>query len=126
MPSQHTVDAFVAMVLSNKHDEAIARFYTPDSTMQENLDPPRKGREANVARERAFMAKARSIHSAIVDRPIVDGDRVAFHWSFRFEFPNGTSMTMDEVALQRWDGELIAEERFFYDPAQRTPKPATT
>jgi len=26
------------MVLSNRHDEAIATFYTPDSTMQENLD----------------------------------------------------------------------------------------
>jgi hypothetical protein len=123
MPSQQTIDAFVAAVLSNKHDEAIARFYTPDSTMQENLDPPRKGREANVARERAFMARAARIHSAIDGAPIVDGDRVAIHWSFRFDFANGTTVTMDEVALQRWDGELIAEERFFYDPAQRTPKP---
>ena len=125
MPSQQTIDAFVAAVLSNKHDEAIARFYTPDSTMQENLDPPRKGRESNVARERAFMARAAKIHSAIDGAPLVNGDRVVIHWIFRFDFPNGTTMTMDEVALQRWDGELIAEERFYYDPAQRTPKPAT-
>jgi hypothetical protein len=29
---------------------------------------------------------------------------------------------MEELAYQRWDGERIAEETFFYDPAQRTPK----
>jgi hypothetical protein len=33
---------------------------------------------------------------------------------------------MDELSYQRWDGERIAEETFYYDPAQRTPQqPAT-
>ncbi|HEY2408429.1 MAG TPA: hypothetical protein VGI10_20620 [Polyangiaceae bacterium] len=26
-----------------------------------------------------------------------------------------------KLAHQRWEGERIAEETFFYDPAQRTP-----
>jgi ketosteroid isomerase-like protein len=122
MPSQHTLDAFVAMVLSNQHDEAIATFYTPDSIMQENLDPPRRGRDGNVERERAVMARATSIHSAIEGPMFVSGDRVVIRWVFRFDFADGTSMTMDELAYQRWDGERIAEERFYYDPAQRTRK----
>jgi hypothetical protein len=25
---------------------------------------------------------------------------------------------LDEVALQRWNGERIVEEQFYYDPAQ--------
>jgi hypothetical protein len=29
---------------------------------------------------------------------------------------------MEELAYQRWEGERIAEETFFYDPAQRVPK----
>ena len=29
---------------------------------------------------------------------------------------------MEELACQRWEGERIAEETFFYDPAQRVPK----
>jgi hypothetical protein len=33
-------------------------------------------------------------------------------------------MRMEELAYQRWDGERIAQETFFYDPAQRAPKPA--
>ncbi|HSR98405.1 MAG TPA: nuclear transport factor 2 family protein [Kofleriaceae bacterium] len=122
MPSQQALDAFVAMVLANKHDEAIATFYTPDSTMQENLDPPRKGRDANVARERAVMARATQIHSALEGPIFVSGDRVVLRWIFRFDFADGTSIVMDEIAYQRWEGDLIAEERFYYDPAQRTRK----
>lgn len=125
MPSQETLDAFVAMVLSNKHDEAIATFYRPDSIMQENLDPPRKGREGNVERERAVMARATQIHSALEGPIFVHGDHVVIRWVFRFDFADATRITMDELAYQRWDGELIAEERFYYDPAQRTRKPRT-
>jgi ketosteroid isomerase-like protein len=120
MPSQQALDAFVAMVLSNQHDDAIAAFYTPDSTMQENLDPPRKGRDGNVARERAVMDRAQKIHSAIEGPVFVSGDRVVIRWIFRFDFADGTSITIDELAYQRWDGDQIAEERFYYDPAQRT------
>jgi hypothetical protein len=29
---------------------------------------------------------------------------------------------MEELAYQRWEGDRIAEETFFYDPAQRVPK----
>jgi hypothetical protein len=29
---------------------------------------------------------------------------------------------MEELAWQRWEGERIAEETFFYDPAQRVPR----
>jgi hypothetical protein len=122
MPSQQALDAFVAMVLANKHDEAIATFYAPNSTMQENLDPPRKGRDGNVAREKAVMARATKIHSALEGPIFVSGDRVVLRWIFRFDFADGTSITMDEIAYQRWDGDLIAEERFYYDPAQRTRK----
>ena len=32
------------------------------------------------------------------------------------------SVDADELALQRWRGEQIAEEQFFYDPAQRVPR----
>jgi len=28
---------------------------------------------------------------------------------------------LDELAYQTWRGDLIATERFYYDPAQRKP-----
>ncbi len=119
MPSQSTLDAFVALVLSGKHDEAISRFYTPDASMQENLDPPRQGRDNLVARERATMAHFKAIHSDLRKPVFVNGDHVVINWVFRFEAKDGSGFTHDELAWQRWEGEKIAEERFYYDPAQR-------
>ena len=42
-------------------------------------------------------------------------------WIFHFEWQDGTVTHMEELAYQRWEGERIAEEKFFYDPAQRVP-----
>ena len=45
-PDQATLEAFIATVESGKHDEAIDRFYTDDASMQDNLGPLRKGKDA--------------------------------------------------------------------------------
>jgi ketosteroid isomerase-like protein len=119
MPSQKILDDFIALVLSGKHDEAIERFYAPDATMQENTDPPRKGRDNLIARERATMTHFKEIHSDCRGPIFVNGDHAVINWVFRFVGKDGKSFTHDELALQRWEGEKIAEERFYYDPAQR-------
>jgi hypothetical protein len=33
---------------------------------------------------------------------------------------------MEELAYQRWEGERVAQEQFFYDPSQFTSKPRAT
>ena len=56
-------------------------------------------------------------------RPIfVNGDNVIIRWIFRFEWLDGTVTQMEEMACRRWEGERVAEEKFFYDPAQLVPK----
>ena len=52
---------------------------------------------------------------------LVDGDRVAIRWLFEFEFLDGRTLRLDEIAWQRWRGDRIVEEKFFYDPAQLAP-----
>ena len=62
----------------------------------------------------ASFAKVRTLP---VDRFLVDGDDVAIHWVFEFTTrPDGKVLRFDEVALQRWRGDRIVEESFFYDP----------
>lgn len=122
MPSAETLERFIARVEQNAHVEAVQEFYTADSTMQENQAPPRVGRDAHVAGEQRVMARARSISSQCVRPVFVNGDRVVIRWIFHFEWQDGTHTHMEELAYQRWDGERIAEETFFYDPAQRTPR----
>jgi ketosteroid isomerase-like protein len=123
MPTRETLERFIARVESNAHAEACAEFYTERASMQENQARPRVGRDLHVAAERKIMARAKSIASRCVRPVLASGDHVVVHWVFRFEWPDGTVTEMEELALQRWEGEKIAEERFFYDPAQRVPQP---
>ena len=122
MPNPRTLENFIARVESNRHIEACEEFYTEHSTMRENLKPPRVGRAAHVANERQVMARAKSIVSRCIRPVFVNGDHVVIRWSFRFDWLDGTITEIEELAYQRWDGELIAEEQFFYDPAQFVPK----
>ena len=124
MPSPKTLEAFIARVEANAHAEAIAEFYTPDASMRENMGTPRIGRDVLVAHERRVLARARTVASHCVRPVLVDGDTVVLRWVFEFVWLDGSTTRMEEIAHQRWEGERIAEETFFYDPAQRVPQPA--
>ena len=50
MPQPDALEAFIAAVESGMHDDAIARFYTDDASMQDNLGPLRKGKDTLIAR----------------------------------------------------------------------------
>jgi ketosteroid isomerase-like protein len=122
MPTTETLERFIARVEENAHAEAVEEFYTENSTMQENQSPPRVGRDAHVAGERKIMSRAKKVTSTCVRPVFSSGDKVVIRWVFEFEWQDGTVMHMEELAYQRWEGERIAEETFFYDPAQRAPR----
>ena len=118
MPTAETLARFVALVEQNTHAEAIEAFYTENASMQENQSAPRVGRDSLTANERRVLAKAKAVESRCIRPIFVEGDNVVIRWTFRFEWLDGTTTSMEELAYQRWEGERIAEERFFYDPAQ--------
>jgi hypothetical protein len=122
MPSADTLNRFIARVEENAHAEAIEEFYTADATMRENNQAPRIGRDALVANERKVLARAKTVRSECVRPVLVDGPIVVVRWIFDFEWLDGRSTHIEELAYQRWEGERIAEEQFFYDPAQFVPK----
>lgn len=118
MPTPQRLEAFIARVVENKHVEAIEEFYTADASMQENLGEPRRGRELLMAREAKTMARAKAVRSSCVRPALLDGDHVVLRWVFEFDWLDGRSSRMEELAWQRWEGDRIAQETFFYDPAQ--------
>ena len=124
MPSSATLERFIARVESNAHAEAIEEFYTETASMQENNAPPRVGRDLLVAHERQVLARAKSLRSTCVRPVLVAGDVVVIRWIFDFEWQDGSRTRMEELAYQRWHEERIAQEQFFYDPAQRAPQKA--
>ncbi len=125
MPKQATLDRFIARVESNAHAEAIEAFYAENASMQENFNAPRTGRDNLVAHERNVLARASSVKSTCVRPVFVEGDFVVIRWIFEFGWKDGSASRIEELAYQRWEGEKVAQEQFFYDPKQFIPvKPA--
>ena len=118
MPTHETLERFIAKVESNDHVAAIAEFYAENASMRENRQPPRVGRALLMENERNVLARAKAVRSTCVRPAFVDGPLVVIRWIFEFDWLDGRRTRMEELAYQRWDGERIAEERFFYDPAQ--------
>jgi len=124
MPTRERVQAFVALVEQAKFVEALEGFYHPDASMQDNQQAPRLGLERLIADERATMARFETMQTDRVTDLLIDGDKVMIRWRFTFTPAEGPAMVMEEIALQRWAGDRIAEERFFYDPRQTRPPSA--
>jgi ketosteroid isomerase-like protein len=115
MPDRARVDAFLEAVVHGDHAEAIADFYHDDATMQENLAPPRVGRDALVAHEKAALARMKHMETLAPKAVLLDGDHVVINWVFIMTGPDGVRRQLEEISLQQWQGDRIATERFFYD-----------
>ena len=124
MPTNETLQRFIARVEQNAHAEAIEEFYAADASMQENQQAPRIGRDLLIAHERKVLARAKSVASKCAPPVFAHGNHAVIRWIFEFVWPDGSATRIEELAYQRWDGERIAQETFFYDPAQLKPKAA--
>jgi ketosteroid isomerase-like protein len=118
MPSKDRVDAFVAAVREGRYVEAIEAFYEENATMRENLGPARAGRAALIEREKAVLGALERMSTQHVGPVLIDGDLVAINWVFEMTGRDGSVRRLDEIALQTWRGEHIADEQFYYDPGQ--------
>ena len=112
----------VSLVLAGKALEAFDTYYADDVSMQENTQPPMVGKAANRAREEQFFATIAEFHNAEATEIIVDGDRSVVKWKMDVTTTDGTRLTYEQLALQTWNGGLIAAEQFFYDTASMVAK----
>jgi ketosteroid isomerase-like protein len=117
VPTRARAEAFIAAVMSGDHVRAIEAFYHPYASMQENGLEPRRGRDVLAAHEAKALARLERMHTHPPRAVLVDGDRVVVHWVFDAVARDGTVRRLEELAIQRWEGDRIAEERFFYDTA---------
>lgn len=124
MPTQQTVESFVQLVEHSKTLQAMQRFYAEGASMRENMAAPRVGKHALIEYEEAALASIAKLQARCVRPVFIEGDHVVIRWVFEIEDKKGHTVRFEELAHQRWEGELIVEEQFFYDPAQLKPVPA--
>lgn len=118
MSTRDRVQQLIDFVEQGRFVEAIKTFYAEDASTQENNDPPRTGLAVLVEKEQSFLARIKSIRALPGTVLLVDGDRATIYWIFEFVDANGQKFRLEEIALQRWRGDKIIQERYFYDPAQ--------
>ncbi len=118
MPSRPVVEAFAAAVEACQFIEALEGYYAPEATMRENIGAPRGGLAALIESERRVMERSKAITAKRLSPILIEDDHVAIRWRFEFTGADDKVRTIEEVALQRWEGDRVVEEQFFYDPAQ--------
>ncbi|MEM6397724.1 MAG: nuclear transport factor 2 family protein [Bacteroidota bacterium] len=122
MPTRESIENFIKAVEEQPHDQVISNYYTEDASIQENQNEPRIGIENLVGNEKKMLKKAIKVHSKCVKPFFHFEDRVVIRWKFRFEWMDGSITEIEEIAYQKWQGEKIQHEQFFYDPKQFEPK----
>ena len=116
MTTRDQVHRLVRYVEANRILDAIDELYDEHVSMQDNLQPPTIGKEANRERERRFFGGI-TVHQNRALSVAVDGDRSVIHWLFEFTGGDGKRYRMDQLAQQEWKDGRVVRERFYYDSA---------
>jgi ketosteroid isomerase-like protein len=118
MPLKRTVESFIQLVEAGKTVEAMVRYYAEHASMQENNTAPRVGKDALIKYEEDALRSISSMTATCIRPVFVSGDFAVIRWVFDIQDKKGKIVRFEELAYQRWEGEVMAEEKFFYDPAQ--------
>lgn len=104
------------MLDEGKLMDAFEKYYSDHVVMEELCEEPRKGKETNRDYELKFLDSVQEFHASGVDAIAADEEnKVTFVESWMdLTFKNGTRMNMEQVAVQRWDGDHIVYEKYYH------------
>ena len=95
--------------------EAMNEFYDKDTEMQENANPPTKGLDANIEREKQFMSGVKELKAFTVTASGVGDNVTSYESTSDFVTTSGAPGHVEQVAVAKWKNGKIVHERFYYD-----------
>jgi ketosteroid isomerase-like protein len=105
------------MMAQGKLLEAFDKYYHKDVVMVEATGETRKGKEANRKFQTEFLGMVKDIHGSgvtAITSNEKDGVTMVESW-MDITFKDGKRNKMEEVAVQKWQGDHIINERFYYN-----------
>jgi len=96
--------------------DAFEKYYAEDVVMQELGEAPREGKAVNREYEIQFVNNVAEVHGGGVDNIMADeakGVVMVENW-MDLTFKDGNRMKLEQVCVQRWDGEHIVTEKFYH------------
>ena len=106
-----------AMIGQGQAMEAFEKYYDENVEMIEATGDHRKGKETNRKFEQEFFAGVKDIHGGGTNAITSDeseGVTMVESW-MDVTFKDGNRIKMEEIARQKWKGDKIVEERFYYN-----------
>lgn len=99
--------------------EAFDQYYANNVVMTEPSGT-REGKETCRNYEVQFLNNIQEFHNMTVDAVASDEEKgiVFVETSLDVTFKDGNRVNMEQVAVQRWEGDHIVHERFYYNAWQ--------
>lgn len=109
-------DDLAQKVLSGQILEAFEEYYADDVVMQEDSEEPRVGKEANRAYEKQFVESVEGFHDGKVTAVAVNEEDgvVLSEWFMDVTLKDAGRIQIEQVSVQRWEGDQIKHERFYH------------
>jgi ketosteroid isomerase-like protein len=105
------------MMAKGKLLEAFDKYYHNDVVQVEANGESRKGKEANRKFQTDFLGMVKEVHGTGV-RNITSNEKdattIVESW-MDVTYNDGKRNMMEEVAVQKWKGDQIIHERFYYN-----------
>lgn len=105
------------MLATGKLFEAFDKYYHNDVEVVEANGETRKGKDKNLKFQEEFMGMIKEIHGMGV-KAITSNEKEATtmveSW-MDVTYQNGKRLFSEEVAVQKWEGDQIIHERFYYN-----------
>ena len=105
------------MIFSGQLLDAFEKYYHEDVVMQEASGLVREGKDTNREYEKKFLESVQEIHGGGVDGLAAneeDGVTMVESW-MDVTFKDGNRVKLEQVAVQRWEGDFVIHERFYYN-----------
>lgn len=96
--------------------EAFEKYYHENVVMEEAGEAPRVGKDVNREYEKKFLSMVKEIHGGGVDAFTSDEENgivMVQNW-MEVTFADGNRIKMDQVAVQKWEGDQIVHEKFYH------------
>lgn len=104
-------------IFTGKLMEAFEIYYHEDVVMIEGSGVVRTGKSVNRDAEEKFLASVEEWHGGgtlAITSDEENGITMVESW-IDITFTGGTRVKMEQIARQKWQGEQIVEERFYYN-----------
>ena len=95
--------------------DAMNEFYAEDVVMQENTEPPTAGRDANIEREKQFLAMVKEWKGFQVISQGSGQDVTFYETVMDWVATDGTPVHVEQVVVAKWQDGKIIHERFYHN-----------